>query len=376
MAGLTVTHEHWMKRALLLARKGKGRTSPNPLVGAVLVKRGKVVGEGYHAKAGEAHAEIVALQKAGKKARGSTLYVNLEPCTHYGKTPPCAPAVIHAGVRRVVVGMVDPNPLVKGKGISTLKKAGVDVHCGTLEKECKTLNEAFCKYILRKEPFVILKAAATLDGRTATRNGESKWISNEASRRLVHRLRSEVDAVVVGVGTVLKDDPLLTARIRGGRDPVRIILDSHLRIPEDARVIGLSSSRTLIATTPLAPKKKVERLEKTGARVLFIESRKGRVDLRAFLSRMGEMGMMSLLVEGGSRVNGAFLDEGLVDKLLLFLSPRVMGDPLALGIFQGRGVDRLDDSASVKDVRVRRIGEDILVEGYMEGRVDPCSLES
>lgn len=376
MAGLTVTHEHWMKRALLLARKGTGRTSPNPLVGAVLVKRGKVVGEGYHAKAGEAHAEIVALQKAGKKARGSTLYVNLEPCTHYGKTPPCAPAVIHAGVRRVVVGMVDPNPLVKGKGISTLKKAGVDVHCGTLEKECKTLNEAFCKYILRKEPFVILKAAATLDGRTATRNGESKWISNEASRRLVHRLRSEVDAVVVGVGTVLKDDPLLTARIRGGRDPVRIILDSHLRIPEDARVIGLSSSRTLIATTPLAPKEKVERLEKTGARVLFIESRKGRVDLRAFLSRMGEMGMMSLLVEGGSRVNGAFLDEGLVDKLLLFLSPRVMGDPLALGIFQGRGVDRLDDSASVKDVRVRRIGEDILVEGYMEGRVEPCSLES
>ena len=376
MAGLTVTHEHWMKRALLLARKGTGRTSPNPLVGAVLVKRGKVVGEGYHAKAGEAHAEIVALQKAGKKARGSTLYVNLEPCTHYGKTPPCAPAVIHAGVRRVVVGMVDPNPLVKGKGISTLKKAGVDVHCGTLEKECMTLNEAFCKYILRKEPFVILKAAATLDGRTATRNGESKWISNEASRRLVHRLRSEVDAVVVGVGTVLKDDPLLTARIRGGRDPVRIILDSHLRIPEDARVIGLSSSRTLIATTPLAPKKKVERLEKTGARVLFIESRKGRVDLRAFLSRMGEMGMMSLLVEGGSRVNGAFLDEGLVDKLLLFLSPRVMGDPLALGIFQGRGVDHLDDSASVKDVRVRRIGEDILVEGYMEGRVEPCSLES
>jgi len=376
MAGLTVTHEHWMKRALLLARKGKGRTSPNPLVGAVLVKRGKVVGEGYHAKAGEAHAEIVALQKAGKKAMGSTLYVNLEPCTHYGKTPPCAPAVIHAGVRRVVVGMVDPNPLVKGKGISTLKKAGVDVHCGTLEKECKTLNEAFCKYILRKEPFVILKAAATLDGRTATRNGESKWISNEASRRLVHRLRSEVDAVVVGVGTVLKDDPLLTARIRGGRDPVRIILDSHLRIPEDARVIGLSSSRTLIATTPLAPKEKAERLEKTGARVLFIDSKNGMVDLRAFLSRMGEMGMMSLLVEGGSRVNGAFLDEGLVDKLLLFLSPRVMGDPQALGIFQGRGVDHLDDSASVKDVRVRRIGEDILVEGYMEGRVDPCSLES
>lgn len=181
---------------------------------------------------------------------------------------------------------------------------------------------------------------------------------------------------MVGVGTVLKDDPLLTARIRGGRDPVRIILDSRLRIPEDARVIGLSSSRTLIATTPLAPKEKAERLEKTGARVLLIDSKNGMVDLRAFLSKMGEMGVTSLLVEGGSRVNGAFLDEGLVDKLLLFLSPRVMGDPLALGIFQGRGVDHLNDSASVKDVRVRRIGEDILVEGYMEGRAKPCSLES
>ena len=376
MAHPTVTHEHWMKRALLLARKGKGRTSPNPLVGAVLVKRGKVVGEGYHAKAGEAHAEIVALRKAGKEARGSTLYVNLEPCTHYGKTPPCAPAVIQAGVRRVVVGMVDPNPVVKGKGISTLRKAGIDVHSGTLEKECKTLNEAFCKYILMKVPFVILKAAATLDGRIATRDGESKWISSEASRRLVHQLRNEVDAVVVGVGTVLRDDPLLTARIRGGRDPVRIILDSRLRIPEDARVIGTSSSRTLIATTPLAPKDKIERLDKAGAQVLLIESKNGRVDLRAFLSKMGEMGMMSVLVEGGGRVNGAFLDEGLVDKFLLFLSPRLMGDPQSPGIFQGKGFEHLKDSISVKDVKVKRIGEDILVEGYVGGRTEPCSLGS
>jgi diaminohydroxyphosphoribosylaminopyrimidine deaminase/5-amino-6-(5-phosphoribosylamino)uracil reductase len=376
MANPTVTHEHWMKRALLLARKGKGRTSPNPLVGAVLVKRGRVVGEGYHAKAGEAHAEIVALRKAGKEARGSTLYVTLEPCTHYGKTPPCAPAVIQAGVRRVVVGMVDPNPVVKGKGISALRKAGIDVHSGTLEKECKTLNEAFCKYILMKVPFVILKVAATLDGKIATRNGESKWISSEASRRLVHRLRNEVDAVVVGVGTVLKDDPLLTARMRGGRDPVRIILDSHLRIPEDARVIGVSSSRTLIATTPLAPKDKIERLDKAGVQVLLIESKNGVVDLRAFLSKMGEMGVMSVLVEGGSRVNGAFLDEGLVDKFLLFLSPRLMGDPQALGVFQGKGFEHLKDSTSVKDVKVKRIGEDILIEGYVEGRTELCSLGS
>jgi len=346
------------------------------MVGAVLVKRGKVVAEGYHAKAGEAHAEIEVLRKAGKEARGSTLYVTLEPCAHYGKTPPCAPAVIQAGVKRVVVGMVDPNPLVKGKGISILKKAGIDVRVGTLEEQCRTLNEAFCKYILMKEPFVILKVAATLDGKIATRNGESKWISTDASRRLVHRLRSEVDAVVVGVGTVLKDDPLLTARIRGGRDPVRVVLDSHLRIPEDAKILGLSSSKTLIATTPLAPKEKMDRLEKAGTQVLLIESRDGKVDLRALLSTLGAMGMMSILVEGGSQVNGAFLDEGLIDKFLFFLSPRVLGDPHAVGVFQGKGFDHLKACASVRNLSFRRIEGDILVEGYLEGKTEPCSLES
>ena len=376
MADSDLTHERWMRRALLLARKGRGRASPNPMVGAVLVKRGKVVAEGYHAKAGEAHAEIEVLRKAGKEARGSTLYVTLEPCAHYGKTPPCAPAVIQAGVKRVVVGMVDPNPLVKGKGISILKKAGIDVRVGTLEEQCRTLNEAFCKYILMKEPFVILKVAATLDGKIATRNGESKWISTDASRRLVHRLRSEVDAVVVGVGTVLKDDPLLTARIRGGRDPVRVVLDSHLRIPEDAKILGLSSSKTLIATTPLAPKEKMDRLEKAGTQVLLIESRDGKVDLRALLSTLGAMGMMSILVEGGSQVNGSFLDEGLIDKFLFFLSPRVLGDPQAVGIFQGKGFDHLKACASVRNLSFRRIEGDILVEGYLEGKTEPCSLES
>ena len=202
----------------------------------------KWLGKGYHAKAGEAHAEIVALQQAGEEARGATLYLNLEPCTHYGKTPPCAPQVIEAGVKRVVIGMEDPNPLVKGKGIEILRRAGLDVEVGILEKECRRLNEAFCKYILKKEPFVILKVAATLDGKIATRNGDSKWISGEASRRFVHRLRDQVDGVLVGIGTVLKDDPMLTARIRGGRDPYRIILDSRLRIPEEAKVIGTSPS--------------------------------------------------------------------------------------------------------------------------------------
>ena len=365
-----------MKRALHLAKKGQGRTSPNPVVGAVLVKRGRVVGEGYHAKAGEAHAEIVALQKAGREARGSTLYINLEPCTHYGKTPPCVPAVIEAGVKRVVVGMVDPNPMVKGKGISTLRKAGIDVRVGTLEKECRTLNEAFCKYIVKKEPFVILKVAATLDGKMATRNGDSKWISSETSRRLVHRLRNEVDAVVVGIGTVLKDDPLLTARIPGGRDPYRIILDSRLQIPEESKVIGISSSKTIIATTAVASRDKIERLEKAGVHVLIVESRNGRVDLKSFLSKLGEMGVMSILVEGGGHINGAFLDEGFIDKFLLFLSPRLMGDSQAMGIFAGKGAEQLKKLTAVKELRVKKIGGDILIEGYLEGRTEPCSLES
>jgi diaminohydroxyphosphoribosylaminopyrimidine deaminase/5-amino-6-(5-phosphoribosylamino)uracil reductase len=372
----TVINEQWMKRALHLAKKGKGRTSPNPLVGAVLVKRGRVVGEGYHAKAGEAHAEIVALQMAGREARGSALYINLEPCTHYGKTPPCAPAVIEAGVKRVVVGMVDPNPMVKGKGISTLRKAGIDVRVGTLEKECRTLNETFCQYIVKKEPFVILKVAATLDGKMATRNGDSKWISSEMSRRLVHRLRNEVDGVVVGIGTVLKDDPLLTARIRGGRDPYRIILDSRLQIPEGSKVIGILSSKTIIATTAVASRDKIKRLEKAGVHVLIVESKNGRVDLKPFLSKLGEMGVMSILVEGGGHINGAFLDEGLIDKFLLFLSPRLMGDSQAMGIFTGKGAEQLKKLTAVKELRVKKIGGDILIEGYLEGRTEPCSLES
>jgi len=288
--------ERWMKRALHLAEKGKGRTSPNPMVGAILVKGGKMVGEGYHAKAGEAHAEIVALQQAGEEAEGAILYLNLEPCTHYGKTPPCVPQVIEAGVKRVVIGMEDPNPLVKGKGIEILRKAGLDVEVGILEKECRRLNEAFCKYILKKEPFVVLKVAATLDGKMATRNGDSKWISGEASRRFVHKLRDQVDGVLVGIGTVLKDNPMLTARIRGGRDPYRIVLDSRLKIPEEAKVIGTSPSKAIIASTELAPKDKIEKLEKRGVQILILDSKEGRVNLKSCLSKLGEMGMMNLLV--------------------------------------------------------------------------------
>jgi len=368
--------EQWMRRALRLAEKGRGRTSPNPMVGAILLKGGRVVGEGYHAKAGEAHAEIVALQRAGEGARGAILYLNLEPCAHTGKTPPCAPRVVQAGVKRVVVGMEDPNPLVKGKGIGILKSAGIDVEVGILKKECQRLNEAFCKYILKKEPFVILKAAVTLDGKIATRNGDSKWISGETSRRFVHKLRDQVDGVLVGIGTVLKDDPLLTARVRGGRDPCRIVLDSGLKISEEARVIGNPPSKAIIVVTELAPRDRIERLEKRGVQILIVDSRDGRVNLRSCLSRLGEMGIMSLLVEGGSRINGSFLDEGLIDKLFLFLCPKLIGDHQAPGIFGGRGVSHLQEAIALKEIKTRKMGEDILLEGYLEQETESCSPES
>jgi diaminohydroxyphosphoribosylaminopyrimidine deaminase/5-amino-6-(5-phosphoribosylamino)uracil reductase len=335
------------------------------MVGAVLLKDGRVVGEGYHTKAGEPHAEIVALGKAGEEARGATLYLNLEPCTHYGKTPPCTPAVIKAGVKRVVIGMEDPNPLVKGKGVDSLKRAGLNVEIGTLEKECLRLNEVFSKYILNKEPFVILKVAATLDGKIATRNGDSQWISGEGSRRFVHRLRNQVDGIVVGIGTVLKDDPMLTTRLRGGRDPFRIVFDSRLRMPENAKVIMTSPSKTIIATTEFAPEDKIKRFEEKGVRILIFDSKGGKVDLKACLSKLGEMEMISLLVEGGSEINGSFLDEGLIDKIFLFLSPKMIGDKEALGIFGGHGVTHLQEAISFKELKVRRLGEDILLEGYL-----------
>ena len=362
--------EYWMRRVLRLAEKGRGRTSPNPMVGAVLVKAGRVVGEGYHEKAGNPHAEIVALGRAGKKARGATLYINLEPCTHYGKTPPCAPRVIEAGIREAVIGMEDPNPVVRGRGIRKLKNAGIGVRKGTLEKECRTLNEAFCHFIVGRKPFVILKVAATLDGKIAARSGESKWISGELSRGFVHRLRDRVDGVLVGIGTLLKDDPLLTARVRGARDPFRIILDSRLRIPEEAKVVTNSPSKTVIVSTGAAPKRKIERLEKKGVRILIADSEKGRVDLSSCLHMLGEMGLVTLMVEGGSRVNGAFLDGRLFNKLLLFLSPRLIGDPKAIGVFGGEGFIHLKDAIPLDRIKTRMIGRDILIEGYVaEGGV-------
>ncbi|HSB03558.1 MAG TPA: bifunctional diaminohydroxyphosphoribosylaminopyrimidine deaminase/5-amino-6-(5-phosphoribosylamino)uracil reductase RibD [Thermodesulfobacteriota bacterium] len=375
MGFLLMTDEQWMKQVLRLAEKGRGRTSPNPMVGAVLVKGGKIVGKGYHAKAGEAHAEIIALQQAGESARGSTLYINLEPCIHYGRTPPCAPRVVEAQVKRVVLGIKDPNPQVKGRGIKQLREAGVDVQMGVLEKECQRINEAFFKYMVKEEPFVILKVASTLDGKIATRGGDSKWITGETSRRFVHRLRDQVDGVLVGIGTVLKDDPMLTTRIEGGRDPYRIVLDSRLRIPERARIFEGTPSRVIIATTKKGSKEKMERLRERGVQVLIFDSKGGRVNLKTCLKRLAAMGVMTLLVEGGSRVNGSFLDERAVDKFYFFFSPKWIGDPEAPGVFGGNGVRDLREVIKTQEIHVRKMGDDFLLKGYVQTGSDGCLQE-
>ncbi len=365
--------EQWMRRVLRLAAKGEGRTSPNPMVGAILTRGETILGQGYHARAGEPHAEVLALRQAGKKAKEATLYINLEPCTHYGRTPPCAPQVIASQVKRVVIGMEDPNPRVKGRGIELLRKAGLEVRTGVLERQCRRLNEAFEKYIVTQEPFVILKAAMTLDGKIATQEGDSKWITGEASRRFVHRLRDRVDGVLVGIGTILKDDPLLTARVRGGRDPYRIVLDSRLKIPENGKVFGDSPSRVIIVTTSGGPGKKLERLRERGVHVIVADSKRGRADLNSCLKALGAMGIMSLLVEGGSRVSGSFLEERAIDKFYFFLAPKWVGGEKAPGVFGGCGIRELQEAVRLVDIRLRKIDQDFLLEGYVAKEEGLCS---
>jgi diaminohydroxyphosphoribosylaminopyrimidine deaminase/5-amino-6-(5-phosphoribosylamino)uracil reductase len=317
--------EHYMRMALRLAARAKGRTSPNPMVGAVVVKNGKIIGRGYHEKAGMPHAERVALSKAGKAANRATLYVTLEPCSHTNKrTPPCCPLVIQAGVKRVVVAMIDPNPQVSGSGIRKLRQAGIDVKTGVLKFEATRLNEAFIKHVTTGTPFVTLKVAQTLDGRIATSSGESKWITGKEAREEGHRLRNAHDAILVGVSTVLNDDPSLTARIPGGRDPVRVVVDSSLRIPLRSRVLTQKSAAPTIVATISANKARIEALQKAGAEVIRTRARKGRVDLTELVKRLGQRDIMSVLIEGGSEINASALKEGVVDKVVLFLAPLLM----------------------------------------------------
>lgn len=361
--------EFFMQQALDLAAKALGRTSPNPLVGAVITRGNRVIGQGFHQRAGLPHAEIEALRQVQGLTRGATLYVNLEPCSHHGRTPPCADAIVSAGFKRVVVGMVDPNPLVRGRGIRRLRRAGIEVTTGVLQEQCERLNEDFATFIRTGRPMVLLKLAASLDGRIATASGDSKWISGEVSRRLVHELRNRVDAIIVGAETVRADDPQLTCRMRGGRDPLRVILDGKLSISPTARVCTQpSTARTLVATTEDKWRsRKRKQLEDQGVEVVSFPAEEGRIRLSPLLEELGRRGLKSAMIEGGGQVAAAALREGVVRKVLFFYGPRLLGE-------EGRpmvgplGVDRVAAGLKLHTIELHRLNDDVLVTGYLGGK--------
>jgi diaminohydroxyphosphoribosylaminopyrimidine deaminase/5-amino-6-(5-phosphoribosylamino)uracil reductase len=360
-----------MRRALELAERGRGLTSPNPMVGAVVVSGETILGEGFHERAGGPHAEVLALAAAGPRSRGATLYVTLEPCAHQGRTPPCAPAVASAGVARVVVALVDPNPVVAGRGLAGLRDAGLEVAQGILVEEALRQNRAFVTAMRLGRPHVTLKAATTLDGRIADIHGESKWITGSDARSAAHRLRSEADAIVVGVGTVLRDDPALTVRLDRPwpREPYRVVLDTGAKTPADARLITAATpARALVITGEHADPSRVTALTAAGAAVIPVPVRDGRVDLHAALAALAAREIRAVLVEGGGEVHGAFLDTALVDRVAFFLAPRLLGGRAATPAVAGAG-SPLKSAPRIIDVEVTRIGEDLLIEGDIE-RVD------
>ncbi|GGO04746.1 diaminohydroxyphosphoribosylaminopyrimidine deaminase [Saccharibacillus kuerlensis] len=355
-------HETYMRLALENARSAKGQTAPNPMVGSVIVNEGRIVGIGAHLKPGEPHAEIHALRMAGDHAKGGTIYVTLEPCSHHGRTGPCAEAVVRAGLSRVVIAAPDPNPLVAGRGVKILRDAGIEVIEGVLREESERLNEVFNRYIVSKRPFVTVKSATTLDGKIATRTSSSRWITSAEAREDVHRLRHESGAILVGVQTILHDDSQLTTRLPNGRNPLRVVLDSTLRIPEDARVITDGEAPTWIFTGSNADPAKRERLEAAGVRV--IETDGERVNLEQVLDTLGSSEISSLLVEGGGQVNASFVEQGLADKLLLYMAPKLVGGKDAPTFLEGLGVGNMDEAFELDDLRVEQLGPDLKFEAY------------
>ena len=361
--------QQYMQQALQIAAYAAGRTSPNPLVGAVIVKDGRVVGQGWHRKAGTEHAEIHALRQAGELAAGATIYVTLEPCSHYGRTGPCSKALIDAGIQRVVIAMLDPNPLVAGKGVAMLKAAGIEVETGLLQAQAERLNEVFLKWIITKMPFTVMKTAMTLDGKIATAAGNSKWISNEVSRRRVHELRDVYDGILVGIGTVLADDPALTTRLasQSGKNPLRIVVDSRARTPLTAKVVTDGQAETLIAVTVAAEAAKVEALRQAGVEVLVVNDGQ-QVDLKQLFCRLGERGICSIFVEGGALINYSLLKAGLIDKVYSFIAPKMVGGSSAPGPVGGDGVETLDQAFLLEDVETELLAGNILVSGYINRR--------
>ncbi len=389
--------EKYMRMAINLSLKGLGMTSPNPVVGAVLVNNGRVVGRGYHKGPGQLHAEAVAIRDSGSEAYGATLYVNLEPCCHTDKrTPPCTGEITRSGIKRVVAGMTDPNPLVNGRGFRELTDTGIAVEKDVLRDDALRLNETYSKFVTSNIPFVILKSAASLDGKIALASGEAKWITGMPARRYSHKLRSIVDAVMVGIGTVITDDPVLSVRhVRDkGRQPLRIIVDSKLRIPIKSKVLDVSTGQqTLIVTTNQAPADKIKELEELGIRTMKIplsppfpkgeisspplerggeggfergfSSGNEKVDLQSLMHLLGSSGITSVLIEGGSELNASALREGIVDKVVIFYSARIIGGRDSVGIAGGHSPKNLDESVFLKDISIKKIDKDIMLEGYV-----------
>ncbi|MBL7072945.1 MAG: bifunctional diaminohydroxyphosphoribosylaminopyrimidine deaminase/5-amino-6-(5-phosphoribosylamino)uracil reductase RibD [Candidatus Omnitrophica bacterium] len=357
--------EH-MKSALKLAKKAKDKTYPNPMVGAIITRGGKVIGKGYHRQAGGAHAEIKAIESVSGSCRNAVMYVTLEPCDHDGKTPPCTKAIIASGISQVYVAMKDPNPICAGRGIKRLRQAGIRVNLGSCEDEAKNLNRKYIKFITDKLPYVTIKLAESLDGKIAARNGSSKWISSEISRKFVRKIRSEFDAILVGSNTVRADDPFLLDEEKKGYDTARIVADSRLKISLSSNLIKTAGkSRVFIGTTELADKRKIEKLRKVnGVSVFVIKSKKGKVALKPFLKRLYKIGMVNILVEGGGRIAGGLIDESLADEVMFFISPKIIGGD-GYSSVAGFGAKNVRAARPVTNVKVRRMGEDIFVKGYL-----------
>ncbi len=359
---MNIKHIEYMCQALNLALKGKGMTSPNPIVGCVVVRGSKVISEGWHKRCGGDHAEVMALKKAGAKAKGATLYVTLEPCSHVGRTPPCVDRIISSGIKQVFIAMKDPNPVNNGKSIRKLQRSGIKVATGILDVQAKAINAPFIKWIKTKTPYVVAKSAQSLDGKIATSSGHSQWITSKGARDYAHVLRNDFDAILVGANTVIKDDPRLNAANKS-KNITKIICDSSLRVSLNAKFFKPKASQVIVATTSKAKKAKVTSLENKGAQVILCPQKQGKVDLKVLLKELGKKDITSLLIEGGSQIVGDAYKNKLVDKALIFIAPKIIGDQNALSSICGVNVKNVDKSVQLKDVSVQRIGEDILVEG-------------
>lgn len=359
--------EKYMRLAMQLAGNAIGRTSPNPLVGAVIVKDNRVVGCGWHRKAGTPHAEVHALNQAGELAQGADVYVTLEPCAHYGKTPPCAKALVEAKVKNVYGGLLDVNPKVAGKGFKILEDAGIHVEYGFLQDELRKQNEVFFKWIEHKKPFIVLKAAMTLDGKIATATGQSKWITNETSRAYGYKLRDIYDGIMVGINTVIEDNPMLTARVDGGKNPIRIVVDSSLKIDINANVVQDKSAKTIIATTDKADKDKFLKLQAQDVDVIVVDKDENdKVDIEKLLDILGQQNICSILVEGGATLSGSFVAKKLVDKVYFFIAPKIIGGKEAKTPVAGTGILNLQEALTLKDIQIEKLEEDILIIGRVD----------